>query len=35
VVFTTMEQGLSLRVMGHLSAADIKALLELVGDAIG
>jgi mRNA interferase MazF len=34
-VFTTIEQGLVLRVMGHLSAADIKTLRELVADVIG
>lgn len=34
-VFTTIEQGLVLRVMGHLSAADIKTLREVVGDVIG
>ncbi len=34
-VFTTIEQRLVLRVMGHLSAADIKALRELVADVIG
>ena len=34
-VFTTIEQGLVLRVMGHLSAADIKTLREIVADVIG
>jgi mRNA interferase MazF len=34
-VFTTIEQGLVLRVMGHLSVADIKTLREVVGDLIG
>lgn len=34
-VFTTIEQGLVLRVMGHLSVADIKTLREVVGDVIG
>lgn len=34
-VFATSEQGLVLRVMGHLSAADIKTLRELVADVIG
>jgi mRNA interferase MazF len=34
-VFTTIEQGLVLRVMGKLAAADIKALREVVGDVIG
>ena len=34
-VFTTIEQGLVLRVMGHLSAADIKTLHEVLGDVIG
>ncbi len=34
-VFTTIEQGLVLRVMGHLSAADIKTLREVVSDVIG
>ena len=34
-VFTTIEQGLVLRVMGHLSAADIKTLREVLGDEIG
>jgi mRNA interferase MazF len=34
-VFTTVEQELVLRVMGHLSAADIKTLRELVADVIG
>jgi len=30
-----IEQGLVLRVMGRLSAADIKTLREVVGDVIG
>ena len=34
-VFTTIEQSLVLRVMGHLSAADIKTLREVVADVIG
>lgn len=34
-VFTTIEQGLILRVMGNLSAADIKTLREVVADVIG
>jgi mRNA interferase MazF len=34
-VFTTIEQALVLRVMGQLSAADIKSLREVVGDVIG
>ena len=34
-VFTTIEQGLVLRVMGQLSAADIKTTRELVAVVIG
>ena len=34
-VFTTIEQGLVIRVMGHLSVADIKTLREVVADKIG
>ena len=34
-VFTTIEQGLVIRTMGTLSAADIKTLRELVADVIG
>ena len=34
-VFTTIEQGLVLRVMGHLSTVDIKTLREIVADVIG
>lgn len=34
-VFTTIEQGLIVRVMGHLSEADIKTLHEVVIDVIG
>jgi mRNA interferase MazF len=34
-VFTTIEQGLAIRTMGRLSAADIKTLREVVGDVIG
>ncbi len=34
-IFATIEQGLVLRVMGHLSAADSKTLREVVGDVIG
>jgi mRNA interferase MazF len=33
-VFTTIEQRLVLRVMGHLSAADIKTLREVLGDVM-
>ena len=33
-VFATIEQGLVLRVMGKLAAADIKTLRALVGDVI-
>ena len=34
-VFTTIEQGLVIRTMGTLSAADAKTLREVVGDASG
>lgn len=34
-VFTTIEQRLVIRVMGHLSAVDIKTLREVVADVIG
>lgn len=34
-VFTTIEQSLVIRVMGHLSAGDIKTLREVVADVIG
>lgn len=34
-VVATIEQGLVLRVMGHLSADDLKTLREVVGDVIG
>ena len=34
-VFTTIEQGLVIRVMGRLSAADIKTLHVIVDDVIG
>ncbi len=34
-VFTTIEQGLVIRVMGRLSAADIKTMREVLGDEIG
>ncbi len=34
-VFTTIEQGLVLRVMGKLAAADVKALREVITDVIG
>jgi mRNA interferase MazF len=34
-VFTTIEQGLVIRVMGHLSAADIKTLREVLGEVVG
>lgn len=33
-VFTTIEQHLVIRVMGHLSAADIKTLREVLSDVI-
>ena len=34
-IFTTIEQGLVIRTMGALSAADTKTLREVVGDVIG
>ncbi len=34
-VFTTIEQSLVIRTMGTLSAADHKALREVIGDVIG
>ena len=34
-VFTSIEQGLVLRVMGHVSAADIKTLRDVLGLVIG
>ena len=34
-VFTTIEQGLVLRVMGHVSGADIKTLRDVLGLVIG
>ena len=34
-VFTTIDHGLVARVLGHLSAADIKALRDLLGKVIG
>jgi mRNA interferase MazF len=34
-VFTTIEQGLVVRTMGKLSAADLKALREVIGEVIG
>jgi len=34
-IFTTIEQGLVLRVMGHLSAPDIKSLREVVAEVMG
>ena len=34
-VFTTIALGLVIRVMGHLSAADIKTMREVVSDVIG
>ena len=34
-VFTTIEQGLVVRVLGKLAAADIKTLREVVADVIG
>jgi mRNA interferase MazF len=34
-VFTTLERGLVLRVIGHLSVADTKTLRGVLGDVIG
>lgn len=34
-VFTTIEQGLVIRTMGALSAADLRALREAIAQAIG
>lgn len=34
-VFTTIDHGLVARVLGHLSAADMKALRDLLGKVIG
>lgn len=34
-VFTTIEQGLVIRTMGRLSAADAKTLREVVSDVMG
>lgn len=34
-VLTTIEQGLVLRVMGHLSATDVRTLREALGNVIG
>jgi mRNA interferase MazF len=34
-VFTTIEQGLVIRTMGRLSAADAKTLREVITDVIG
>lgn len=34
-VFNTIEQGLMIRVTGHLSAADVKTLREVAADVIG
>lgn len=34
-VFTTIEQGLVVRVMGHLLVPDLKTLREAVNEAIG
>jgi mRNA interferase MazF len=34
-VFTTIEQRLVIRTMGRLSAADAKALREVIADVIG
>ena len=34
-VFTTIEQGLVVRAIGHLSPADIETLREVVRDVIG
>lgn len=34
-VFTAIEHGIVLRVLGHLSAADVETLRGVVGAAIG
>ncbi len=34
-VFTTIEQGLVVRVIGHLSAADITTLRKIMGAVVG
>lgn len=34
-VFTTIEQGLVLRVMGHLLTPDLKTLRKAINEAIG
>lgn len=34
-VFSTIEQGLVVRVIGHLSAADITTLRKVVGAVVG
>jgi mRNA interferase MazF len=34
-VFTTIEQGLVIRTMGKLSAADAKTLRECIADVVG
>lgn len=34
-VFTTIEQGLTIRTMGALATADIKKLREIIADVIG
>lgn len=34
-VLTTIKRGLVLRVMGHLSVADIKTLRQMLCDVIG
>lgn len=34
-VLTTIEQGLVVRTMGKLSAVDLKALREVIGEVIG
>lgn len=34
-VFTTLEQGLVLRTMGHLSGADVETLRRIVADVFG
>ena len=33
-VFTTIEQGLALRIMGKLAAADVKSLREVLAEVI-
>ena len=34
-VFSTIEQGLVIRVLGHLSATDLQSLQGLLGNVIG